>query len=35
MIDICESCQISNCENCPLEWNEDPCNSEMVMLFSD
>lgn len=35
MSDICESCQIDDCKNCPMVWNDDPTLSEQVMLFDD
>lgn len=35
MEDICEKCQIDDCERCPLWWSDDPTESEQVMLFDD
>ena len=32
MNDICERCEINDCDNCPLWWNDDPTLSEVLML---
>ena len=32
MEDICEHCEIDNCEECPLWWNDNPCNDPTIML---
>ena len=29
---ICERCEINDCDNCPLWWNDDPTLSEVLML---
>lgn len=33
MSDYCKDCPIDDCEHCPLEWNDDPIDSEVIMLF--
>lgn len=35
MNDICDTCQIEDCEHCSLWWNDDPTDSEMLMLFDE
>jgi hypothetical protein len=33
MSDYCKDCPIEDCKRCPLAWNDDPTESEVIMLF--